>query len=183
MVCGSAVASVRHVVSVSPSSTFAATVVAPALSADTVQPVRGSGAGVATAAGTNRGMMCPACGSGAGAGSRCSTTAEPASTNMIVVADARAHHLPRCPMTAPIAPVCGHLTSTRGNGESGDRIADYVEWVLTAADGAGCPVLGDAPVSYQLARCPQWPTAGRAGTVGLVPVSLQGAMAPRPAAV
>jgi hypothetical protein len=77
--------------------------VAPALSAVTVQPVRGSGAGVATAAGTARGMMCRACGSGAG--SRCSTTADPVSVNMIMVADARAHQLPRFPMTAaPIAP-------------------------------------------------------------------------------
>jgi hypothetical protein len=74
MVCGSAVAAVRHVVSGLPSSTFAATSWRRRLSAVTVQPVRGSGAGVATAAGTARGMMCRACGSGAG--SRCSTTAD-----------------------------------------------------------------------------------------------------------
>ena len=66
-VCGSAVAAVRHVVAGLLSIAFAATVEPAALSAVTVQPVRGSGAGVVTATGTARGMICPACGSGAGA--------------------------------------------------------------------------------------------------------------------
>jgi hypothetical protein len=66
-VCGSAVAAVRHVVAGSLSMALPATVEPAELSAVTLQPVRGSGAGVVTATGTALGMMCAACGSTAAA--------------------------------------------------------------------------------------------------------------------
>ncbi|BCJ46566.1 hypothetical protein GCM10010168_62050 [Actinoplanes ianthinogenes] len=101
--CGSAPVPLSHAVALSPSSTRAA--VDCPLSAVTVQPVRGSGNGVVTATGTARGMMCPACGSGAagaaaGAG-RCSATAAPAIRHMTRAAAVLAHHPPWIRMFVP----------------------------------------------------------------------------------
>jgi hypothetical protein len=94
--CGSAVAAVRQTVAGSLSIAFPAVVVPAELSAVTLQPVRGNGAGVVTATGTARGMMCAACGSRASAGppaSPCRTTAAPVKAHINRVAAARDHSL------------------------------------------------------------------------------------------
>ena len=59
----SAVAAVRHVVAGLLSIALPASVPVGELSAVTLQPARGSGAGVVTATGTARGITCAACGS------------------------------------------------------------------------------------------------------------------------